>query len=99
MDCIVCHEPFNAAAKTPLVLPCNHTLCKECCGVLYRAPHQPCPVCRAPVPVTHAELKPNFQLMDVVNSRDTKVCEQCQKKGGAVVACDRCGVELHPGAC
>lgn len=46
-DCDICCEQFSeTGAHVPLVLPCGHTLCRQCVGRL----HNPeCPTCKHPL--------------------------------------------------
>ena len=30
LECLVCYEEYNSNNKLPLILKCNHTICKEC---------------------------------------------------------------------
>ena len=58
--CEICFEKYaEAGQKTPLVLPCGHSVCKGCCGQL---PKRRCATCRAPF-YASSKLPINYALL------------------------------------
>ena len=59
-NCEICFEKYaEAGQKTPLVLPCGHSVCKGCCGQL---PGKQCATCREPFPAS-SKLPINYALL------------------------------------
>ena len=59
-NCEICFEKYaEEGQKTPLVLPCGHSVCKGCCGQL---PGKQCATCRAPFSAL-TELPINYALL------------------------------------
>lgn len=53
-DCDICCEQFDeTGAHVPLVLPCGHTLCRQCVG---RLQTPLCPTCKFPLHTSNAPL-------------------------------------------
>lgn len=49
VTCVVCSEVYLSGVRDPLVLPCGHTLCRDCvASVLSVCSDKPftCPICR-----------------------------------------------------
>ena len=44
-ECNICQEDYDNI-KTPISLPCQHTICKNCCLNIYLRDNR-CPFCRS----------------------------------------------------
>lgn len=70
-ECPVCLQPYDEAATVPRVLPCGHSACERCLGLLPSPPAHPntvrCPACnqlvRFPSPVGPKSLPKNIDLL------------------------------------
>ena len=79
MECEVCYQYYKSddPSKTPIILDCAHTFCKACvCELLFT--HPKCPICRNTITKQFDDLKPNFALLTILNSRKLKLssCSQ-----------------------
>ncbi|KXZ49957.1 hypothetical protein GPECTOR_18g115 [Gonium pectorale] len=65
-ECFICRNEWNATAHAPHVIPCGHTLCREC---LQRPEMRECPFCKAAIRGC-ADLPCNHALMTLLASKD-----------------------------
>lgn len=66
MSCRCCYESFSPECNTteiytPMVLPCGHSICKNC---LYSLAKKACPVCRSPFQSCPSKFPCNYALME-----------------------------------
>jgi len=70
-ECSICCEVFNEDDHRPLVLPCGHTLCKECINTIISGLWNPtveCPICRKTHSVATSQLPTNFVVLDLLRT-------------------------------
>ncbi|XP_052126481.1 E3 ubiquitin-protein ligase SH3RF1-like, partial [Frankliniella occidentalis] len=64
MECVICAENFDATDRMPKVLvPCGHTACLRCLGLL---PDSRCPTCRLDFNGPPTELPTNFTVLQLL---------------------------------
>ena len=66
--CPVCLSRYNAADRTPLLLECSHTVCKQCIvtGQSGYPRMNTCPIGRCPITKPASALLPNYALLQEV---------------------------------
>ncbi|KAK3928807.1 Roquin-1 [Frankliniella fusca] len=67
MECKVCLEELDQAARVPKTLPCGHTACLQC---LQRCERRECPTCRTAYNVVPESLPNNFALLELMEQQD-----------------------------
>ena len=65
--CSICAEPFNDRDRVPILLQCAHTFCKLCLQTSHSG-LKACPTCRAQVSGPITSMKPNFALIQALES-------------------------------
>lgn len=95
--------------RTPLVLECFHTFCKECLEELITDSSILCPLCRNTTTLTDRgvnALKPNHYLSNIIeklkSAQSTKMCAECQKSLCTIFCkqckgflCTECDEKIH----
>ncbi|XP_064107708.1 E3 ubiquitin-protein ligase rnf168-like isoform X2 [Macrobrachium nipponense] len=67
MECGICHEILDEEERCPLLLPCYHSVCATCIGMLIDKGSKLCPFCREAFDGTSTKcFSPNFALLDMV---------------------------------
>ncbi|XP_052125743.1 uncharacterized protein LOC113202768 [Frankliniella occidentalis] len=77
MKCGICTEPFDATDRVPKVLvPCGHTVCLQCLGLL---PDSRCPTCRQNFNGPPPELPTNFTVLQLLEGvrQERSPCAWC----------------------
>jgi hypothetical protein len=79
LSCFLCTEAYNASNKAPRFLPCGHTYCSECCGIILEQKPSRCPEDDTEISYSRIEEVPKNQallkLLHVPN-----VCQEHKKK-------------------
>ena len=57
IECVICYEAFDGEYREPIILDCDHTMCRACHDKLNS---KTCPMCRAP----STDSRPNYALKD-----------------------------------
>ena len=104
ISCPLCEEPFACEEpRTPCVLPCFHTYCRQCLQGWAEQGGAPaaaaggggdagpfsCPNCRAPCATPVSELQVNFALMTVVEAERVST-------GQTLLECQECDEGAEP---
>ena len=102
LDCSLCCERLNEAARCPRLLTCGHSFCSAC---IVSLPQEVCPNCRKSFNYPSSgvgALPKNFALLDVIRT-ETKRTEQqgasqrcvlCEDPHPAVAACVECAEDM-----
>ena len=102
--CAVCYEPYDSSSQRPLVLPCGHTFCAQCCHALLSPPPQGgaaqgCPSrCQLPLQLRPEQLPPNYALQQEAEAA-AQECGSSEGLGPLGVVLPRLdprGLELGP---
>lgn len=85
MECKICYEPFDARARRPKLLSCQHRMCVRCLRRMVAVGELPgclsCPFCRQETPVPDkdvSQLQDDGQVLALLSCRE-RTC----KPGGA----------------
>ena len=66
LDCEICSDKYDEGDRTPLTLPCGHTICKQCILNIYQPtkPKISCPKCKKNFSFnTDVDIPKNFTLL------------------------------------
>jgi tripartite motif-containing protein 56 len=109
ISCPLCEEPYaTEEPRTPCVLPCFHTFCRECLGGwaakggadAAAEGELSCPTCRSACGTSVGALQVNFALMTVVEAERVStgqtalVCQECDEGDAPSHYCEECGLLL-----
>lgn len=82
-SCKICYTLYDDKIKKPYIInPCSHTICYTCLKeILESNPNPSCPFCVREIKVSIKEMKPNYELIDIIltiksSNNDTK-CIKC----------------------
>ncbi|KAK3926505.1 Roquin-2, partial [Frankliniella fusca] len=67
MECEICFEALDQAARVPKTVPCGHTVCLQC---LQRCERRECPTCRTAYSVAPESLPKTFALLKLIEQRE-----------------------------
>ncbi len=95
LTCAICSHGFDQATHCPVCLPCGHTFCGVCIGLMTDRGKMSCPMDRRETQI--AGMRVNVQMMETLG----RVVEgaMCRKHAAQVVAIDREERELLCGYC
>lgn len=69
----MCISEFDTETKTPIILRCAHTFCKECVHQMKKKADEnqqiTCPECRAVTPVDDST-KANYKLVEILQNKN-----------------------------
>lgn len=84
LECGICLETFDANAKKPVVLPCGHTVCKQCVSQISKNKNTlGCPFCKKQHVVKVEDLPVNYQVLGAIG---TTAGGDAKAAGGAAPA-------------
>ncbi|XP_052125239.1 E3 ubiquitin-protein ligase TRIM32-like [Frankliniella occidentalis] len=75
-QCDICFLDFDVDRHRPKVLPCGHTICKEC--VENPGLGRKCPTCRKDLATDPGELIDNIYLLQMIESDGAPPCKRCK---------------------
>ncbi|XP_034250930.1 uncharacterized protein LOC117651224 [Thrips palmi] len=93
MECPVCMDEFDVAARRPKSLPCGHTVCSHCLEGLQQ---RLCPKCRKGFS-DPAKLPDNFSILDWANKQQSRP-SQPSDSSGSTPSFDRALQQLEDAA-
>lgn len=95
LTCAICSHGFDQATHCPICLPCGHTFCGVCIGLMSTGGKMSCPMDRRET--QQGEMRVNVQMMETLG----RLVEgaMCRKHAAQVVAIDGEGRELLCGYC
>lgn len=88
LECKICFQPYNSAESRPKLLPCGHSLCKQCLTSLIARDNSQieCPIDRKAHRVTSVEaLSDNYDLLEALRAVELPCSEH--KQALAVLYC------------
>lgn len=86
LSCGICEAQFDAQIHLPRMLPCGHTYCHQCLGVLFQQAEVKCPEDHEEISSSSPEgLPKNFALLRLVQKQaqgtnDPTMCKDHKKK-------------------
>jgi len=101
LTCGTCLQLYDAESRRPKLLPCSHSVCLECVGVIAHDVRPRCSVCSAMFsvpPSGPAALPPSFvvnQLLDLMSQSGARrdVVPRCARHVGCqLLFCETCDV-------
>ena len=88
LECKVCFQPYNSATSRPKLLPCGHSLCKQClnCLIARGSDQIECPIDRKVHQVASVDaLADNYDLLEALQAVELPCSEH--KQALAVLYC------------
>lgn len=80
-SCKICYSVYDDYEKKPYIIsPCSHTICIDCLREILEI-NSNCPFCKKEIKASINEMKPNYELIDIINTirnsnNDTR-CVKC----------------------
>ena len=103
-SCKICYSLYDDKIKKPYIIsPCSHTICYDCLREIIES-NPNCPFCKREIKAPITEMKPNYELIDIIltiktSSIETK-CVRCsdiidtiyfkEKNNNIQFLCKRC---------
>ena len=81
LECKVCFQPYNSGGNRPKLLPCGHSLCKDCLNdIIARNPDRlECPIDRKAHRMVGADLWPdNYDLLEALQAVELPCSQHSQ---------------------
>jgi hypothetical protein len=81
-SCKICYQSYDDDFKKPYIIsPCSHTICLECLKEILSLSSN-CPFCKIDIKVSVNEMKPNYELIDIIykikNTNNVARCTKCK---------------------
>ena len=82
-SCKICYSVYDDHEKKPYIIsPCSHTICIDCLREILEI-NSNCPFCKKEIKASINEMKPNYELIDIINTirnsnNDTR-CVKCSE--------------------
>lgn len=83
--CKICYSNYDDDIKKPVIMtPCSHTICKSCLSNILLL-NKTCPFCKKEIMGDISEIKPNYELVDIIyqlktsNTTNVIKCNKCRK--------------------
>ena len=79
--CKICYQSYDDDVKKPYIIsPCSHTICLDCLREILEI-NSNCPFCKKEIKASINEMKPNYELIDIIytikNSNYDTRCVKC----------------------
>ena len=69
--CKICYSSYDDDNKKPVIMsPCSHTICKSCLSNILLL-NKTCPFCKKEIKGDITEVKPNYELIDILHQIKT----------------------------
>lgn len=97
LTCFLCSESYNTSNKAPRFLPCGHTYCSECCGIILEQNPARCPEDESNISYTSIDAIPKNQAL-LKLLQNSNICTEHKKKleyvciNDKIRICSRCAL-------